>query len=404
MTKVVRNHVTDLRGASRMVVDAIAGVTGLIEAIQTNLAEKPTRFAGAIVGAAVNGTTSVVYKSIRGVTRAVGGAIDLALGAVAPALGHIESSPARESVVAALNGVLGDYLAKTGNPLAVAMNLRREGKALELTREGLAATIQVPSSKVLVLVHGLCRNDRRWECDGHNHGTELARDLSYTAAYLHYNTGLHISTNGRAFAQILEALVAAWPVPLKEVSILAHSMGGLVARSAHHYASATGHAWPRKLRKLVFLGTPHHGAPFERAGNKFELLLEKTPYTAPFALLGKVRSAGITDLRHGYVLEEDWKGHDRFANRADSRRPLPLPKRVQCYTIAATLGHAPTSRRAQPIGDGLVPIRSALGDHRDSRLKLAFPQSHQWTASGTSHFGLLLPGPVYERIRGWFGE
>jgi pimeloyl-ACP methyl ester carboxylesterase len=335
MTRVVRNHVTDLRGASRMVVDAITGVTGLVEAMHANIAEKPTRLAGAIVGGAVNGTTSAVCKCIRGVTRAVGGGIDLALGAVAPVLGHIESSPARESVIAALNGVLGDYLAETGNPLAVAMHLRREG---------LAAEIQVPSSKVLVLVHGLCRNDRRWERDGHNHGTELARDLAYTAAYLHYNTGLHISTNGRALAQILEALVAAWPVPLKEVSILAHSMGGLVARSAHHYASAAGHAWPRKSRKLVFLGTRHHGAPFERAGQRFELLLEKTPYTAPFALLGKVRSAGITDLRHGYVLEEDWKGHDRFANRADSRRPLPLPKRVQCYTIAATIGHAPASR------------------------------------------------------------
>lgn len=404
MTKVVRNHVTDLRGASRMVVDAITGITGIVEAMHTNIAQQPTRLAGATVGGIVNGTTSVAYRRIRGVTRAVGAGIDIALGAVAPALGHTESSPARESVIAALNGVLGDYLAKTGNPLAVAMHLRREGKPLELTREGLAAAIQLPKSKVLVLVHGLCRNDRRWERDGHDHGAELARDLSYTAVYLHYNTGLHISTNGRAFAQILEALVAAWPGPIEEVCILAHSMGGLVARSAHHYASAAGHAWPRKLRKLVFLGTPHHGVPFERAGHWFDLLLQKTPYTAPFALLGKVRSAGITDLRHGYVLEEDWEGHDRFAIRADSRRPLPLPKRVQCYTIAAALAHAPASRRDRLIGDGLVPIASALGDHPDSRLKLTFPRSHQWTARGTSHMGLLLPGQVYERIRSWFGE
>ncbi len=404
MTRVVRNRVTDLRGASRMAVDAIAGITGLVEAMHTNIAEKPTRLAGAIVGGAVNRTTSAVYKSIRRITRAVGEGIDVALGAVAPALGHIESSPARESLISALNGVLGDYLAETGNPLAVTMHLRREGKPLELTRKKLAAAILAPSSSVLVLVHGLCRDDRGWERDGHDHGAELARDLSYTAAYLHYNTGLHISTNGRAFAQILEALVAAWPVPLKEVSILAHSMGGLVARSAHHYASAAGHTWPRKLRKLVFLGTPHHGVPFERAGHRFDLLLEKTPYTAPFALLGKVRSAGITDLRHGYVLEEDWKGHDRFANRVDSRRPLPLPKRVQCYTIAATIGHAPASRLDQLLGDGLVPVPSALGDHHDSRLKLTFPRSHQWTATGTSHLGLLLPGQLYERIRGWFGE
>ncbi len=404
MTKVVRNPVTDLRGASRIVVDAVAGITGLVEAMHSHIAKAPTRLAGAVVGGAVNGTTSIVYQSIRAVVRAVGEGVDSALGAVAPALGHIESAAAHESVIAALNGVVGDYLAETGNPLAITMRLRRAGRPLELTREGLAAQIPVPSSKVLVLAHGLCRSDRGWQCDGHDHGVELARDLSYTPVYLHYNTGLHVSTNGRAFAQILEELVAAWPVPLKEVSILSHSMGGLVARSAHHYASVEGHVWPRKLRKLVFLGAPHHGAPLERAGHWFSLLLETTPYTAPFAILGKVRSAGITDLRHGYVLEEHWKGYDRFANRCESCRTLPLPRRVKCYTIAAAIAHAPSPRCDQLIGDGLVPVASALGVHGDSRRRLIFPRSHQWKAAGTSHVGLLRSGQVYERIRGWFAE
>jgi len=199
-------------------------------------------------------------------------------------------------------------------------------------------------------------------------------------------------------------LVVAWPVPLREVSILAHSMGGLVARSAHYHASAAGHVWPRKLRKLVFLGTPHHGAPLERAGHRVNLVLEKTRYTAPLALLGKVRSQGITDLRHGAVLEEDWKGGGRFANRVDSRRPVPLPKHVQCYTIAGSIERAPATRRDQLIGDGLVPVPSALGDHPDSRLKLSFPASRQWTVRSTSHLGLLHRGPVYERIRDWFRE
>ncbi len=401
---MARNHVTDLRGASRVIVDAITVITGLVESMHTCIAEKPTRLAGPIVGGAVNSITSVVYKGIRSVTRVVGGGLDLALGAAAPAMGHIESSPARESLIAALNGVLGDHLVQSANPLAVTMHMRREGKPLELTRERLATAIHAPSSKLLVLVHGLCRNDRSWERHGHDHGAELARDLSYTTAYLHYNTGLHISTNGHRFAQLLEALVAAWPVPLDEVSILAHSMGGLVARSAHHHGLAANHAWPRKLRKIVFLGTPHHGVPLERAGHRVDMLLQKTPYTAPFALLGKVRSAGITDLRHGYVLEEDWKGHDRFVNRPEPRSPLPLPKRVQCYAIAATLGHSASPLRDRLIGDGLVAVPSALGEHRDSRLQLTFPRSRQWTARGTSHFELLGPGPVYERIRGWFGE
>jgi len=404
VTEVMRSPVADLRGACRIGVDAITGITGLVAAVHANVAERPTRLAGAVVGGAVNATTSVVYKSICGITRAVGEGLDVALGALAPALGHSESSPARESVIAALNGVLGDYLAETGNPLAVTMQLCRAGKPFEVTRKGLTAAIPAPSSKVLILVHGLCRSDRWRGRDGHDHGVELARDLAYTTTYLRYNTGLHVSTNGRALAQMLEALVAAWPVPLEEVSILAHSMGGLVARSAHHYASVAGHAWPRKLRKLVFLGTPHHGVPLERAGHRVDLLLEKTLYTAPFALLGRVRSAGITDLRYGYVLEEDWNGHDRFASRTSSGRLLPLPKRVQCYTIAAAIGHAPAPHRDQLIGDGLVPVPSALGEHRDPRLRLRFPRSRRWTATGTSHLGLLSRGPVYERIRDWLGE
>jgi hypothetical protein len=133
MTRVVRNHVTDLRGVSPIVVDAVAATTGLVEAMHTNIAKTPTGLGGAIVGGAVNGTASMVYESIRGVTRAVGRGIDLALGAVTPALGHINSSPELEAVIAALNGVLGDYLAETANPLAVTMHLRREGQPLDLS-------------------------------------------------------------------------------------------------------------------------------------------------------------------------------------------------------------------------------------------------------------------------------
>lgn len=404
MTKAVRNHVSDLRGAFRMATDAIVGFTSVVEAIHASIAKQPTKLGSPIVGGAVNGITSIAYKSIRGVARTLGEGLDRALGALAPALGDIESSPAREAMIAVLNGVLGDYLAESGNPLAITMSLRYHGKSLELTRHGLAAAIRAPSSKLLVLVHGLCRNDRRWERDGHNYGTDLARDLSYTAAYLHYNTGLHISTNGRAFAEMLEALIATWPVPLEEVSILAHSMGGLVARSAHHYASAAGHAWPSKLRKVVFLGTPHHGVPLERVGNWIDRLLEKTPYTMAFARLGKIRSAGITDLRHGYLLDEDWKGHDRFAKRAAPHRPLPLPEGAQCYAIAAAIGRAPRPLRDRLIGDGLVTVPSALGRHRDPRFKLAFPESNQWTVYGTSHLDLLSSSELYERIRDWLAD
>src|SRR4030095_10668393 len=150
-----------------------------------------------------------------------------------------------------------------------------------------------------------------------NQPSVLARELGFTPLYLHYNSGRHISTNGREFADLMEALVGQWPVPVEELVIMGHSMGGLVTRSACYYSALAGHDWLRRLRKLVFLGTPHHGAPLERGGNWIEILLGVSPSNAPFARLEKIRSAGITDLRYGNLLDEDWEGRDRFEHSAD---------------------------------------------------------------------------------------
>jgi hypothetical protein len=352
----------------------------------------------------VNGIARPVYRSIEGVTRAVGSGIDVVLAGLVPMIGETDSSVPREALIAALNGVLGDYLAATGNPLAIDMQWRRDGEPLTVTPQGLARAFPMPSAKIVVLVHGLCMNDLQWTRGEHNHGTTLARRLGYTSVYLHYNSGRHISTNGRALTAMLDALVAAWPVRVEELVIVAHSMGGLVARSAHHYGTLAGHAWLRHLRTIVFLGTPHHGAALERGGHWLHWLVERTPYTAPFARLGNIRSAGITDLRHGNVVDEDWAGRDRFAHGEDTRRPLPLPNGVACFAIGATIGRSPRDLRARLLGDGLVPLASALGHHRDARFRLGFPKAHQWVACGTGHFELLSRPHVYERIHAWLAD
>jgi pimeloyl-ACP methyl ester carboxylesterase len=246
-------HPPDLVGFSRLVVDATVGVTGLVEAVHNNIATSET--------------ADLVYDSVRVVTRLVGGAIDAILGPVTPALSAGISTPEREAVLAALNGVIGDYLAATDNPLAISMRLRRDGQPL-------AGPIPQAGGKLAVLVHGLCMNDLQWTRKGHNHGAALARDLGYTPVHLHYNSGVHVSTNGRAFADLMESFLEQWPVQLEELIIVAHSMGGLVARSAYHYGASAGHEWPRRLRKLVFLGTPHHGVPLERVGNFVDTVLD----------------------------------------------------------------------------------------------------------------------------------
>ena len=264
--------------------------------------------------------------------------MDAALAQFGSMLGDAEPSRPRGAVLSALNGVVGDHFVETGNPLAIPMRLRANGMPLQLKRRTIAAEISQPSGRLAILVHGLCLNERHWNRKGHDHGTALARDLDYTPLYLHYNTGLHISTNGRSFAEMLDVLVKQWPVPIEELTIVGHSMGGLVARSACHYAMEAGYVWRSRLRNLIFLGTPHHGVPLERVGQWADFLIGKNRYTAPFARLGRIRSAGITDLRYGNIVDEDWDGHDRFSHAGDTRQIVPLPPDVRCYAIAGCAG------------------------------------------------------------------
>lgn len=379
------NVAADLRGATRLVVEATWGVSGIVEDMQG-----PTL-----------GIAGLVHRSLRGVTRLVGGGIDAALAPFVPLLGETHTRPELEALLAGLNGVLGDHLAATGNPLAIPMELRRDGVALDLERRALARTLPGATGKVLVLVHGSCMDDLRWRRNGHDHGEALERDLGYTTVRLRYNSGRHVSTNGQQLAATLERLVRAWPVPVKEIAILAHSMGGLVSRSACHAAGRQGLRWPRKLRAMIFLGTPHHGAPAERAGNLVNVVLAAAPFTGPLARLPRIRSAGVTDLRHGNVLDSDWEGRDRFRHGPDPRTPVPLPRGVRCFAVAASTARGPD---APPRGDTLVTVDSALGRHPDPAFELRFPASRRWIAWGTNHLGLLDRPEVYERIRGWLGR
>ncbi len=398
------SHARALRGAAKLATDATTGLTDLVEAVHARIASVPGLPGPA--GERTRGITGLVYKTIRGVTRAVGGGVDTLLGALAPMLAARPGaepglpSPEREAILAALNGVLGDHLAKTANPLAIRMALRSGGRALPLQRDALAAALPQAGDKLLVLIHGLCMNDLQWRRDGHDHGEALAAALGFTPVYLHYCSGLHVSTNGRALANQLEQLLAQWPRPIARFAIVAHSMGGLLARSALHYGRAADHHWPYRLDDLACLGTPHHGAPLERAGQGVDLLLSATPYAGPFGRLAKLRSAGITDLRHGNVVDEDWVGGDRFEGAADRRLAVPLPAGPRCFAIAGTIA-SEGELKDKLLGDGLVPIASALGKHRLARRTLKFAPEHQRVFERTHHMQLLSSPGVFDQLRDW---
>jgi len=394
---------------TQLATSATQGVATMAEGVHQAVLSTLGAPAHPASAARTRGVTGFVYRTVHGVTELVSKGLQATFTRLEPLLESLvdapEETPEREAVLAALNGVLGDRLAQTHNPLATPMTLRWQGQPLN---PQAMPPMPGATGKVLLMIHGLCMNDLQWRTAPRNdgspvcdHAAELARACAYTPVFLRYNTGRHISDNGHDLAALLEQVLAYWPVPVQELAVVAHSMGGLVMRSAVHAAQRDNRHWPQHLKALVFLGTPHHGAPLEKAGNWVDTVLGITPFSRPFAKLGQVRSAGITDLRHGCVLEADWQGRDRFARSRDPRHPLPLPAGVACYTVAATAAAQRSALAERLVGDGLVPLPSALGQHADPHHQLAFAKDHQAILYRTGHMALLHSPAVTQKLLGW---
>ncbi|MBX7223866.1 MAG: GPI inositol-deacylase [Blastocatellia bacterium] len=413
MTTPAPNHpfssleLSDIRGMAQLAIQATEEVTHIVEGVHQSV-WGTMGFPGGAVPGQTRGLTGLVYRGIQGLTRLVGKGVDTAFATVEPWFELTETAEPersqRTTILAILNGVMGHHLAASHNPLAIPMNLRFRGKGLNWQPPPPVSAV---TNRVVVLIHGLCLTDLAGHARHHGHevehGAALAA-LGYTPVYLQYNSGLHISHNGRALAAQLEHLVTHWPVAVEDLTIVAHSMGGLLTRSACHYARQDSSSWLDLLKNIVFLGTPHHGAPLERVGNWVDTILGSTPYSAPFARLGQLRSAGITDLRHGQVLDSDWQGHDRFQAKPDTRDIVPLPEGVACYTVAATLAAKRSLLADRLIGDGLVPLNSALGRHHDARRTLGFANSAQWIAYEMGHLELLRRPEVTRQMVRWLSR
>ncbi|MBP7609142.1 MAG: hypothetical protein KA760_06575 [Steroidobacteraceae bacterium] len=385
MSTINRTTVSDLRGAARLAVDATLGITTLVEKMHhtIQLVHPPL---GASRAESTRGLTGLIYRSIRGTTRVIGKGLDAGLIPVAALLPEGVPTEARNAWVSAINGVYGDHLERTENPLAIDMSFLHAGDLVDPERPG--DIVQDASGKVLLAIHGLCLNEQHWVRDGHHRIANAAEATGHTLVQLRYNSGRSIETNGRGLAMMLEALLERWPVPVTRLVIVGHSMGGLVARSAIHHGTAAGHSWRGQLRQLFSLGTPHHGAPLERGGNRLDYVMELSPYVAPFTSLGKARSAGITDLRYGSVTSVE-------------QAFVPLPDDVECYALAATLGQRRGLVADRLIGDGLVPLDSALGRHPDAGRTLAIPKSRQWIGYEMGHLELLGRPEVYSQLEKW---
>jgi pimeloyl-ACP methyl ester carboxylesterase len=315
-------------------------------------------------------------------------------------------SPKLDRTISALNAVVGDYLHRRANGLEIAMGFYDRGEPLACDRREIARAHPGATGRVCVLVHGLGDSEGVWRFPGKrdvSYGSLLRKDLAYTPFYLRYNTGLHISHNGEALADLLERLVERHPVPVREIIVLGHSMGGLVTRSACEAAVRARHRWVERLTRAFYIGSPHLGAPFEKLGNAVGRVLRaiRNPYVKLVADVVDLRSSGIKDLRHASILREHWEGLDASAPPPAGRIAVPLLPGIAHYAVVGTL----TARERHVItlllGDALVRVPSAMGRCRDEDRALRFAEGNVKVFHGVNHRRLARDREVYRQIRAW---
>ncbi|PTQ88404.1 alpha/beta fold hydrolase [Agitococcus lubricus] len=281
---------------------------------------------------------------------------------------------------AALNGVCGDKLVDWESPLATHLSLRSEQGLLI---EDINAWANEPAKAHVLFIHGLCHSDVEWQA-AENHYQfycQLAQ-LGYQVAWLRYNTGRAIHDNGAELAALLNSHFAAKGTPLL---LIGHSMGGLLIRSACHYAEQENHSWLKRLTHAAYLGSPHLGAPLERLGNQANNLLNITPYTRPFMRLGNIRSRGIKDLRYARLT------HDNV-----------LPHLYEGISHLLLAGAISESHSQNWIGDGLVPVDSALAQDEQGYV-LDSPKIRRVYFDEMNHLAMLNDPRVYQELADWLG-
>jgi pimeloyl-ACP methyl ester carboxylesterase len=389
--------------------DSLAAVTDRLEELHRAIARRAFGPSAAPARSTHDTIAGGVYATVRGVGAAAGRVVGLVAGATRAAdAAPLARAPRLGALQGALNGAFGDTIHARHPALSPAMAVRVDGRDVPLTAAAVAAAFPAAGSRVVVFLHGLGETERSWRRREHKHGRELPasyaalleRDLGLTGVELRYNSGRHISENGEELARLLGDLVATWPVELGGLTLVGHSMGGLIIRSALHHGRLGAADWLPRIERVVSLGSPFLGAPLERATNRATWALAKLPETAPLAKLVNLRAAGVKDLRHGALLREDWDGTDPDALGRDTAQDVHHLTSAQHFCVSASLGAGEGHPLGLLLGDILVPAASANGSGRSAhRTPLAFDDAAHFP--GLSHFDLLNHPAVYARLRAW---
>jgi triacylglycerol lipase len=430
---IMEKDLQRLNGSKDLIFDAIEETTNLVERMQTLVVNKtarpftlvePLKTIASAVKAIHVAHSTVIYESIRMVNRGVRKILDLGAkaaivaipeekkeqpGLATPMRSDAKGSPSWmiDHAEAALNALYGDYLKNKQNALDLGMNFRHLGLIQPLTQDSLKKNFPDGSKKVCVFVHGLgctewtwCISAQRFYGDpAANFGELLKKDLGFTPLYVRYNTGRHVSENGRRLSNLLTQLVDAYPINIEEIILIGHSMGGLVSRSAAHYGRQEKALWVNRLRQIFCIGSPNLGAPLEKATNILSSLLRNinTVGTQVPASILNSRSSGIKDLRFGYTVDDEWENKDPDAFMNDNRDTVPFVDGVKYCFVAATITSDPEHPLGVLLGDLLVRVPSASG--QSSQPERRIPFNSGFVFNGMNHMHLANHPEVYAVIR-----
>jgi pimeloyl-ACP methyl ester carboxylesterase len=409
-------------GGTQALQDAVVGISLVVEGMHKAMLNTVSSFAP--VPTPVPVIIDFIYQAIRGVAASVGAGSEhlyRLIQDVAPAAVDTDTplAPWQLHCISACSAAFGDFYADEQRAWSLPMSFCRDGAPLALSPEVLSRRIVNPSPRVVIFLHGLGMNDLLWQDkEDRSFGRRLEDDEHCTCVWLRYNTGKHIHQNGEELTRQLEEFVTVYPVAIESLTLVGHSMGGLLARSACHYGKVNQHAWLGVLRGVACLGSPHQGALLENLGNWVSYLLTLSAHSAPLALISKRRSAGIKDLRHGSLRHEDWETRDPDGVERFSPHPvewvagvkyLLLASRLQDQNVGAVLDKLGLDH----LGDGLVSVRSALYSRADEAFAAngeACPRQNNISqvtrvvVDGCGHVKLPTAPEVYQNLLAWYRQ
>jgi pimeloyl-ACP methyl ester carboxylesterase len=397
----------ELRALSALLFDDLRAFPGAIREMHLGIAQRAFRRVGPFgrpVQVIHDELSRRGYEAVGSGAALVGRAADAAIKTrgIGEAL-RLSTTRSGSALISALNGLIGDQLERTGSDLHQPPSVRVNGEPVAIDTRSLSDAFPGATSRLVVFVHGLMGNEFYWEWGaakaGDTYGARLASELGCTPVYLRYNSGLHISENGRSVADLLDEVVKQWPVEVSDVALVGHSMGGLVARSACYQGAELGRGWTKHVGHVVSLGTPHLGAPLEQGAHLAAAALHALPETRMLSAFLRRRSSGIRDLRYGSLVDEDWRDCDPDALRAVVCKEVPLLEGATHCFVSATVTRSPSHPLGRLLGDILVLVPSATGRGRSRRIP--FEAEYGYHVSPAHHLALLNHPEVYGRLREW---